>query len=67
LASPQWCSGGILGAALLIVLPWGPDTVVWLLLAVAGATIFFALAGAAAQAITDVRRARRRRAGGNQL
>ena len=58
--------GGILGAVLLIVHPWGPDTFVWVGLAVAGAAIFFVLAGAAAQAITDVRRARRRRAGGSQ-
>jgi hypothetical protein len=58
--------GGILGAALLVVHPWGTDTFVWLGLALAGAAIFFAPAGAVAQAITDVRRARRRRAGGNQ-
>ena len=58
--------GGVGGAVLLIVQPWGTDTFVWIALAAAGAFIFFALAGAAAAAITDVRRARRRRAGGSQ-
>jgi drug/metabolite transporter (DMT)-like permease len=56
----------ILVGVVLILQPWGPHTFLWLLLVGGGAVMVLALAGVTAQAMTDVRRARRRRAGQDQ-
>ena len=54
--------GFVVVAVLLILEPWGADTVVWVILVGGGATILVALTGAGAQAAIDIRRARRHRA-----
>jgi predicted lysophospholipase L1 biosynthesis ABC-type transport system permease subunit len=50
-------------AVLLILEPFGPRTIVWLILVGGGALMLLALAAVAVQAVTDTRRARRRRLG----
>lgn len=53
----------IVVGALLISQPWGPHTVLWVCLVGGGAVMVLALAGVTVQAIMDIRRLRRHRAG----
>ena len=52
----------IVVGVVLILQPWGAHTVVWVILGGGGVMMVLLLAGVTAQAIIDVRRARKRRA-----
>jgi predicted lysophospholipase L1 biosynthesis ABC-type transport system permease subunit len=48
-------------AALAIIAPWGPDSIVWVILIGGGVPMLLALGGIFVQARRDIRRARARR------
>ena len=66
--SRAWFAIGLFVLACVVVVtlltaePWGRHTIVWVFLVGGSGVMVLALAGATAQGIIDVRRARRRRA-----